>query len=54
MKENFESIEIDLSTFDRKVLEHIIAESCEKDISVNKVISDILAEFLKKDETSNI
>lgn len=54
MKENFESIEIDLSTFDRKVLEHIISESCEKDISVNKVISDILLEFLKKDETSNI
>lgn len=53
-QERCESVEIDLSTFDRKILEYIIAESCEKDISANKVINNILIEFLKKDETSNI
>lgn len=38
----FETIDIDLSDFNRDVLEFIIAESCEKDISVNEVIQTFL------------
>ena len=38
----FETIELDISEWDREVLEFVIAESCEKDISVNDVISNCL------------
>lgn len=43
----FETIDIDLGDFNRDVLEFIIAESCEKDISVNEVISNILEQAVK-------
>ena len=43
----FETIDINLSDFNRDVLEFIIAESCEKDISVNDVISNILEQAVK-------
>ena len=43
----FETIDINLSDFNRDVLEFIIAESCEKDISVNEVISNILEQAVK-------
>ena len=47
LKEKTESIEIDISTFDRKVLEDLIAESCDKDLSINKIISNRLQQYLE-------
>ena len=44
----FETIDINLGDFNRDVLEFIIAESCEKDISVNDVISNILEQAVKE------
>lgn len=43
----FETIDINLDELNRDVLEFIIAESCEKDISVNEVISNILEQAVK-------
>jgi hypothetical protein len=46
----FEKIDIDLSEFPRNILEFIIQESAEKDVSVNQVISDVLENYLQKHE----
>ncbi len=43
----FVSVEIDFSTYPRDVLELIIKESCDKDMSCNDVINDLLRESLK-------
>lgn len=45
--EKFASIDIDLSDFNRDVLEYLIQMSCEKDISINDVVSEILEKALK-------
>lgn len=44
----FASIEVDISEWSRDVLEMLIVESVEKDISVNEVIADILDTQLNK------
>lgn len=44
----FESIELDMSEWDRKVLEMLIADSCNRDISVNEIISEIIQKFIEK------
>lgn len=44
----FSTLEIDLSEFDRSTLEHLISMSCELDISVNEVISNVLENYIKK------
>lgn len=55
MKEKMESIELDLSIFDRELLEFLIIKSSEKDISVNKVIENILISYLNsQNETRDI
>ncbi len=44
----FASLDVDISEWSREVLEMLIAESVEKDISVNEVICNILDNFLPK------
>ena len=46
--EKFATIDIDLNEVDREILEFLIRESCDKDISVNEVISDILEKGLEQ------
>ena len=49
----YQTIDIDLSEFDRDVLEHLITESVDKDISINEVITQTLTkalDFLKNNE----
>lgn len=43
----FVKIDIDMNEWDRDLLEFLIQESCEKDVSVNEVISNILEKQLK-------
>lgn len=45
--QKFEKIELDISEWDRSILEMLIIDSCEKDISVNEVITDIISNFIK-------
>lgn len=52
--EKTESLELNLAEFERDILEALIIESCEKNISVNEVIVNVLKAYLNTDETSNI
>ena len=45
--EPFVKMELDISEWDREILEFLIVESCEKDISVNEVINEVLTQSLK-------
>jgi bifunctional DNA-binding transcriptional regulator/antitoxin component of YhaV-PrlF toxin-antitoxin module len=46
--EKFSTVDIDLSEFERELLEFLIRESCDKDISINDVISNILEKGLEQ------
>ena len=46
--QKFATIELDLWEFKRGILEFLIQESCEKDISVNEVISNIFERIIEK------
>jgi hypothetical protein len=43
----YAKIELEMGDWPREVLELLIQESCEKDISVNDVICDLLKEVIK-------
>ncbi len=45
--EKYSTVEIDLSEMSREVLEMLIKDSCEKDISVNEVISNCIEQQMK-------
>ena len=42
----YQTIDIDLSEFERDFLEHLITESVDKDISINEVITQTLTKAL--------
>lgn len=42
----FAKLELDFSEFSREMLEFLIRKSCDKDVSVNEIISDILKEMV--------
>jgi hypothetical protein len=46
--QKFATVDIDLSELDKELLEFLITESCDKDISVNQVISDLLEKGLEQ------
>lgn len=46
--EKFADLNIDLSEFDRGILEFLIKESCDKDISINNVVSNILEKVVNE------
>ena len=48
--EPFVKMDLDISEWSREILEFLIGESCERDISVNEVINEVLKESLKKYE----
>ena len=56
LMEKFASIEIDFGAFDEKsrmaLYENLITQSCEKDISTNEVISDMLRSFIEDNDGS--
>jgi hypothetical protein len=46
--EPFVKMELEIGDWPREILEFLVGESCERDISVNEVINEILVEYLKK------
>ena len=50
--EKFTSSELDISEWSREILEMLIKDSCDKDVSVNQIISDILENFCKNENLS--
>jgi bifunctional DNA-binding transcriptional regulator/antitoxin component of YhaV-PrlF toxin-antitoxin module len=45
--QKFATVDIDLSELERELLEFLIQESCDKDISINEVISQLLEKGLE-------
>jgi bifunctional DNA-binding transcriptional regulator/antitoxin component of YhaV-PrlF toxin-antitoxin module len=46
--ERFATVDINLSELNREILEFLIRESCDKDISINQVISDLLEKGIEQ------
>jgi bifunctional DNA-binding transcriptional regulator/antitoxin component of YhaV-PrlF toxin-antitoxin module len=46
--QKFATIDFDLSEFSREILEFLIHESCNKDVSVNEIISDVLEKVVEQ------
>jgi bifunctional DNA-binding transcriptional regulator/antitoxin component of YhaV-PrlF toxin-antitoxin module len=46
----YESIDVDISEWSREVLEMLISESVEQDVSVNDVICSILEKQFRKED----
>jgi bifunctional DNA-binding transcriptional regulator/antitoxin component of YhaV-PrlF toxin-antitoxin module len=46
----YTKVEIDLGEFDRNILEELIHQSCERDVSVNEVIEEVLREIIKEND----
>jgi bifunctional DNA-binding transcriptional regulator/antitoxin component of YhaV-PrlF toxin-antitoxin module len=46
--EKFSTVDINLSELDRELIEFLIQESCDKDVSINEVISDLLEKGLEQ------
>jgi hypothetical protein len=44
----FAKIELEMGSWPKELLEFLIQESCEKDISVNEVICNVLEEVIKE------
>ena len=43
----FEKVELEIGGWEREILEFLIQESCERDISVNEVINEVLEKAIK-------
>lgn len=41
------TVEINLSDFSREHLEYMIQQSCEQDVSINKIIANMLENMIK-------
>lgn len=46
--EPFVKMELDISEWDREILEFLVKESCERDISVNEIINEVLVKNFDK------
>lgn len=50
MSENMTTIEIDMEGLPVEILYYLIRESCERNISVNQIITEALQYFLDENE----
>jgi hypothetical protein len=48
--EPFVKMEIEISEWPREILEFLVGESCDRDISINEVINEALLKFIDKNE----
>ena len=49
----YTTIDIELSDLSREVLEMLVQMSCEKDISINEVIEEIIQKFVESNENTD-
>lgn len=47
--EPFVKMELDMSDWPKELFEFLVSESCEKDVSVNEIINDVLTNILKEE-----
>ena len=48
--EPYVKMEIEISEWPREILEFLVQESCDRDISVNEIINETLLKFIDKNE----
>jgi len=49
LMKKYETLDLDISEFPREILEFLLKESCDKDITVSQVIENIFEEFIKRE-----
>lgn len=50
LMKKFETLDLDISEFPREILEFLVKESCEKDITVSQVIENVFDWFIKENK----
>lgn len=48
--EPFVKVELDISEWPIEILQFLVGESCDRDISVNEVINETLLKFIEKND----
>jgi hypothetical protein len=48
--EPFVKMELEIGDWPREILEFLVVESCERDVSVNEIINETLSKFIDKNE----
>jgi hypothetical protein len=48
--EPFVKMEVEISEWPLEILQFLIAESCERDVSVNEIINEVLLSFINKND----
>jgi hypothetical protein len=48
--EPFVKMEVEISEWPLEILQFLVAESCERDVSVNEIINETLLKFLDKND----
>lgn len=48
--EPFVKMELDINEWDREILEYLVSESCERDVSVNEIINESLEKMIDKND----
>jgi len=47
----YAKMEIEIGTWPRETLEYLVGESCDRDVSVNDIITEVLTEYIKDNES---
>jgi hypothetical protein len=50
--EPFVKMDLDISEWDREILEFLVGESCERDVSVNEIINEVLLNSIPRIDRS--
>jgi hypothetical protein len=50
--EPFVKMELDISEWDREILELLVGESCERDVPVNEIINEVLLNSIRSIDRS--
>jgi hypothetical protein len=50
--EPFVKMELDVSEWSREILEFLVGESCERDVSVNEIINEVLLNSIRSIDRS--
>jgi hypothetical protein len=48
--EPFVKMDIDISEWDREILEYLVGESCDRDVPVNEIINESLENMINKND----
>ena len=48
--EPFVKMDIDIGEWDREILEYLMGESCDRDVSVNEIINESLEKMINKND----